>query len=391
MVRRVLGILLILLGATSIGLGVASATAWRTSDRVTATTPSADVPLVLIEPGVAGIVNPVVDLTITPAEPGQTVTLITARDTDAEGWIGDAAVQRVENLADWTDLVTTTTEGTQEIPDPAVSDMWLKVEQVEGPLDLRSFRAPEDRTVLLIARDGASGPAPTVSFTWKRDVATPYLMPLVGAGLAGVVLGIGLFVSSFVGRPTRTAPADEVGAAPAAIDPEDRDTVTLPRVVDSDRETVILPGAAATTPADDDEGGDDEPVTLTRRELRALRAKAQEADLEVIAAGIAPAVDDLSSPDVPESYPGWLRAQEAETPGASSSSSRSESTPGQAWRERWGVGVIDDDEKPAPAAAAKPSADEGEDPVDAIHETHERDESDETNESDERGEEGEDR
>ncbi|WP_454301413.1 hypothetical protein [Salana multivorans] len=210
-VRRVLGILLILLGTASIVLGVLSATSWRTSDTVTATSSPAEVPLVLIEPGVAGIVDPVVDITITPAEPTQTVTLITARDADAEGWIADAAVQRIENLADWTELVTSTTEGVQEIPDPTVSDMWIKVEQVEGTLELDNFRAPEDRTVLLIARDGASGPAPTVSFTWQRDVATPYLMPLVGAGIAAVVLGIGLVVSSFVGRtPRREDEAEQV-------------------------------------------------------------------------------------------------------------------------------------------------------------------------------------
>ncbi|MBN8884008.1 MAG: hypothetical protein J0H73_17085, partial [Salana multivorans] len=149
MVRRVLGVLLVVLGAASIVLGVLSATSWRTSDTVTVTTPSADVPVVVVEPGVAGIVDRVVDLTVTAADPTQTVTIVTARDVDADGWIGDAGVQRVEDLADWTELVTTTTEGEQEVPDPAVSDMWLKVQQAEGSIELEDFRAPEDRTVLM--------------------------------------------------------------------------------------------------------------------------------------------------------------------------------------------------------------------------------------------------
>ena len=357
MVRRVLGILLILLGTASIVLGVLSATSWRTSDTVTATSSPAEVPLVLIEPGVAGIVDPVVDITITPAEPTQTVTLITARDADAEGWIADAAVQRIENLADWTELVTSTTEGVQEIPDPTVSDMWIKVEQVEGTLELDSYRAPEDRTVLLIARDGASGPAPTVSFTWQRDVATPYLMPLVGAGIAAVVLGIGLVVSSFVGRtPRREDEAEQVepsegqeleplaaGTASTAgtAGDEDRDTVILGRSESDEDEQAQQDGEQAGTEAAEGEaapGGaaPGEGMTpLTRRQLRALRAKRQEADLEVIAAGIAPASDDLASPDAPESYPGWLRSNEGEETGET----RVVVVPGgDAWRRRWGVG-----------------------------------------------------
>lgn len=353
MVRRVLGVLLVVLGAASIVLGVLSATSWRTSDTVTVTTPSADVPVVVVEPGVAGIVDRVVDLTVTAADPTQTVTLVTARDVDADGWIGDAGVQRVEDLADWTELLTTTTEGEQEVPDPAVSDMWLKVQQAEGAIELEDFRAPEDRTVLMVVRDGTDGPAPTVSFTWHRDVATPYLMPLVGAGIAAVVLGIGLVVSSFVGRPSRAARAAEKerrrqGAAGVAVD-EDRDTVILSRVTDGDADapvrTSIAEGAAAAEAAG--ESGDPTPSTLTRRELRALRAQSQAADLEVIAAGIGPASDDLASPDAPEAYAGWLRSEEggeaeAEAAVAGAAGAASDVSRGEAWRRRWGVGPAEE-------------------------------------------------
>ncbi|OJX98250.1 MAG: hypothetical protein BGO96_03385 [Micrococcales bacterium 73-15] len=363
MVRRVLGVLLVVLGAASIVLGVLSATSWRTSDTVTVTTPSADVPVVVVEPGVAGIVDRVVDLTVTAADPTQTVTIVTARDVDADGWIGDAGVQRVEDLADWTELVTTTTEGEQEVPDPAVSDMWLKVQQAEGSIELEDFRAPEDRTVLMVVRDGTDGPAPTVSFTWHRDVATPYLMPLVGAGIAAVVLGIGLVVSSFVGRPSRAARAAEKerrrqGAAGVAVD-EDRDTVILSRVTDGDADapvrTSIAEGAAAAEAAG--EPGDPTPSTLTRRELRALRAQSQAADLEVIAAGIGPASDDLASPDAPEAYADWLRSEEGGEAGAAAAGAAgaaSDVSRGEAWRRRWGVG-------PAEETDGDAGADDGDD------------------------------
>lgn len=237
MVRRIVGITLVVLGIAAVVLGILSATTWRTSEVVSATHESAEVPFVVVEPGVAGIVNDQVDITVTAAAEDQAIAVIEGRDVDVEGWIDDLPYLAITGLADWEDLTTQVVEATEgeaedgaegegsegegsegegsegegsagegaedgeasgaEIPSPLGSDMWTQIREGEGELEFSWFQ-PEDRTVLFIARDGQEGPAPTVTLTWQREVSTPYVMPLTAGGTAAVVVGLALLVWSFL-------------------------------------------------------------------------------------------------------------------------------------------------------------------------------------------------
>src|SRR5699024_2677152 len=89
---------------------------------------------------------------------------------------------------------------------PAGSDLWI--EQVTGQGELSyDWNQVDGRWMMLVASDGEH-PAPTVSMTWTRNVATPLVLPLIIAG--GVVFLIGLvwlIVELLVLREERRAKA----------------------------------------------------------------------------------------------------------------------------------------------------------------------------------------
>ncbi|GMA30709.1 hypothetical protein [Litorihabitans aurantiacus] len=379
MVRRITGIVVALLGITAIVLGVLSATQWRTSDTVTATSPSADVPFVVVEPGVAGVNAPDVDVRITAADPEQQVTLITGRDVDVDAWLDGLAQQRLTDVVDWETFVVTDVEGeSADVPSPVGSDMWTTTEQAAGELAF-SQEVAQDRQVMLVVRDGAEGPAPTVSFTWQREVTTPYYEPLVYGGAAGVVVGLALIAWSFVKRRRPAAEtAGEPEAAAAAAESGDDGDATAPVAPDGaegvavdDAPTTVLGAvpAAIATESDSHDPPTAETAVLTRRQRRELRNSGVEVDgpgaydglrerlaavdVERIASDIAPAQEKSPPTDAPDAYPGWLRAQQAaETDGDGESEVDGDRTgtavgetgaepEGQpvrpTWSQRWGV------------------------------------------------------
>ncbi|QAY68729.1 hypothetical protein ET471_00615 [Xylanimonas protaetiae] len=114
MLRRLLGILLIVLGLAAAGLGVASATVWRESDSVVASAaPQGDGTLVVTDPGVLELIGP--DVTVRATVPdGGTVSVAIGRDIDVEGWVGIDHSTQVTGLSDWTTLATSPV--TPEIP-----------------------------------------------------------------------------------------------------------------------------------------------------------------------------------------------------------------------------------------------------------------------------------
>lgn len=389
MARRIIGIVVALLGATAIVLGVLSATSWRTSDTVTATSPSADVPFVVLEPGVAGIVDDQVDVVVTAADPAQQVTVITGRDVDVDGWLADAAQQRLVDVVDWETMVTQDVEGvTTDLPSPVGNDMWLETRQGTGELAFAYEVPTTGRQTLLVVRDAADGPAPTVSLTWQREVTTPYYQPLLTGGIAGVVLGLGLIVWSFFALPGRRREAE-----PAEVEGAEVEGAGTP---DDDAETTAL---AALRPEHPVVGEPSDPPTaetavLTRRQRRELRESGAEVgdgpgaydglrdrlaavDVERIASEIAPVDSQGKAPDDPDSYPTWLRAhgEDAEASegdvveadgGTDDEASHDDVAPVAkvTWSERWGVATSSEplEVEPEPIDEAEPIAEPG--PID---------------------------
>ena len=341
MVRRIAAIVLVLLGAASIVLGVLSATAWRTSDVVSVTSTAIDTPLVVVDPGVPTIVNDSVEVTVTAATPEQAVTVIEGRDVDIIGWIADGAYQRITGLPDWDVLTTEVVEGVAEVPSPVGNDMWLSTQQGTGELTW-TMTATDERIALLIPRDGATGPAPTVTFTWSREVATPYRDPLVGGGIAGIVVGLALGAWSIVAGRRRKLAADQarieaerVAAVDAAKqDPESTAILapTLARQAEQNeaelppaeetltrrqrRALAATTAAAAAVAASDKARTESEAGEGSESEPSQSQTEPEAAEelvaVEDIATAITAAPEEAGAPDSPEAYPAWLRTAEGE-------------------------------------------------------------------------------
>ena len=341
MVRRIAAIVLVLLGAASIVLGVLSATAWRTSDVVSVTSTAIDTPLVVVDPGVPTIVKDSVEITVTAATPEQAVTVIEGRDVDVIGWIADGAYQRITGLPDWDELSTEVVEGVAEVPSPVGNDMWLSTQQGTGELTW-TMTATDERIALLIPRDGATGPAPTVTFTWSREVATPYRDPLVGGGIAGIVVGLALGAWSIVAGRRRKLAADQarieaerVAAVDAAKqDPESTAILapTLARQAEQNeaelppaeetltrrqrRALAATTAAAAAVAASDKARTESEAGEGSESEPSQSQTEPEAAEelvaVEDIATAITAAPEEAGAPDSPEAYPAWLRTAEGE-------------------------------------------------------------------------------
>ncbi|MFE6236369.1 hypothetical protein [Cellulosimicrobium sp. NPDC057862] len=306
MLQRIIAALLLVGGLVAVGLGVASATVWRDSDTVVATTAyTGDGTVLVTEPGVLDLVAE--DVTIRATAPGeQQVTLAIGREVDVTGWVGEDAHGVVTGLSDWDALATRAVEpaAAEETPaegetpadgeapaeeetpaedapadgempadgeaaegetpaegetavvgvDPAGSDMWFEESTGAGSASLRWSDQP-GRWQLLVAGVGEGAVAPTLELSWPRQVETPFLWPGVIGGAVLILLGLGIGAASL--RPKRRGPAGR-GAATSAT-------------------PAVAPGSSPQTPAgehDAGENGGEAPTDtaqvrmLTRRELR---------------------------------------------------------------------------------------------------------------------------
>lgn len=192
--RRTLAALLAVLGLVAIGLGIASATVWRSSDTVTATLPGApDVPVLLVQPGVLGMVDEgTVTVTATAAVADAPVVLAFATAADVVAWVGPAAHLDVVGLSSWTELATERVDGEATVPNPAGADLWAQ--EITGAGEVTTELVPDPgQVIMLVATDGTQ-PAPILRLSWPVQVATPYLVPLLVGGTLATLLGLGILV-----------------------------------------------------------------------------------------------------------------------------------------------------------------------------------------------------
>lgn len=383
-IRRIVGIAVCVLGAAAVTLGVLSATVWRTSNVVVATAPGQDVPYVVIEPGVAGIVDQQVTIDAVAADPEAQVVLVVGREPDVNGWVEGDPTERIVNMESWTDMAWTVdevvvdepAEGEEQAepsyPSPLGSDMWTRTETGTGSVSM-SWTVPNDRTSVLIYAGDGTGSAPTVSFTWDHSFSTPYLWPLVVAGSVALLVGILFLVAPVMrrgGRAEREEPEETEDESASGQGAE---------------ETLVLGAVDAAHPP------------LTRRQLREMRESGVLSAVD--ANGAAPALEEgqtqvlapvgepeqepvepepVAMPagslrdervpvaaDTPEGYPDWMRAQAsppalapavlpapvpavpvpvpAPAPARASKPADEDYDPGPVWTSRWGL--LGQDEK----------------------------------------------
>lgn len=227
LVRRVLVAVVAVLGLALLLVGVGMRTVWLPDSDVSASADLSEAPVALTAPGVMEMRPGPVTVR---AEGEGTVHLARMREQDATAWVGESAHVTVTGLQDERTLATERTDGESEVPDPTGSVMWLDGASGDGSAELTWEDRP-GRYLLVVAADGTTAPD-RLTFTWTREVSTPWAVPLMVLGgvllLAAVVLA---FVLRVVGR--RPAPAGATEAADP-VDPGDPADPATPAAPDTD-------------------------------------------------------------------------------------------------------------------------------------------------------------
>ncbi len=271
--RRILSVIIAVLGLVAIVLAVCSATVWRPSSTAQASlAQNPDQHYVITEPGVLSLVEADVKVTASAAD-DQQVFIAVGHAQDVHAWLASDPYISVTGLVDWNTLasesVTTScpeeaaetsasaaaspaaTAGTTAEPtasaqsdgctalensgaNPADSDLWITTQTGTGTATLELDTAGSD-VVVLVATDGTSN-APQLSLSWPRHVSTPWLIPGLVLGGLLLLVGVFLFLIDMQVRHAdeqRRARAAERAARMAQADSVA--TVGIPQIGDPDR------------------------------------------------------------------------------------------------------------------------------------------------------------
>lgn len=226
--KKIISIILILLGLTVLGLGIGSGTIWKPEQAVTLKTGELDnALLVATNPGVVHQVNSRFEMTVTAPDGGD-VALVVGNTVDVAGWIGRDAHWLVTGATDWQNLGTqfvaekadpdaepedaekepaTDEEETppvSPIANLAKSDMWYQVVEGKDTVTLTMDKVPDNVIFLAGSLDPQATKAPEISLTWDREVATPLMLPGILAGALLLAVGILLLIDSLRHTPDWT-------------------------------------------------------------------------------------------------------------------------------------------------------------------------------------------
>ncbi|VEG30058.1 hypothetical protein [Actinomyces howellii] len=274
--RRILSVIIAVLGLIAIALAVCSATIWRPSSTAQASLAAAPTQnYVVTEPGVLSLVDSDVTVTATAASSDEDVVIAVGHSSDVKAWLATDPYVSVTGLTDWETLKSTEITTTCQLPatqpteapsaastdaataaasdaataaassgectalessgaDPTSSDLWLATEAGTGSATLE-LDATDTDLVVLVATNG-SDPAPQVSLSWPRSVSTPWLVPGLVVGGLLLLAGVFLFLVDIQVRHAdaqRRARAAERAARLARADSVS--TAGIPQVTDPDR------------------------------------------------------------------------------------------------------------------------------------------------------------
>lgn len=229
--KRILIPLLALLGVAAIVAGILAGTRFRPADHIVATpTAAPTAPLVVIDAGVAPLVDDDVDMTITGDGP---ITVVRATPDDIDAWVGELAVQHITGLANWQHLQISDVSGEGSGKNPASAEMFAEIRTAENKLTWQ-LSDSEHRWAFLLASNGTDA-APTVSLKWKNPHAHNYMAPLLIIGVVLLTLAILWWLTSRFGK--RRAPDEdaEVIYVPA-LTPQEAEGLTRKQIRELERE-----------------------------------------------------------------------------------------------------------------------------------------------------------
>ena len=227
--KKIISIILILLGLAALGLGIGSGTIWKPETSVTLKTGTLDKSvLVATNPGVIHQVNEAVKIQITDPKGGK-VALVTGRSRDVVGWIGAEPHWQITGATTWDALDAKFVAGQSKPADPEQdpatepeapaegeeaaaqqspaaglidSDMWLDVYEGEGSISIDVEKVPDSVIFLAASLEPGATEAPQVSFTWDREVATPLVLPGILVGALLIAIGALLLIDSLRRTPS---------------------------------------------------------------------------------------------------------------------------------------------------------------------------------------------
>lgn len=319
LMRGVVTPILGLLAVASIGLGLMNATEWKPSRTITAQTQVSGSRYVVTDPGVSGLVDDDVKVSVSVGG-AEKVCIASTSAKDATGWLSGETYTRLTGLEDWSTLSTVKATGDASASADAAaeeqtgvdfkdSDMWRAVTCDERNVETE-INAKNSSDVLLI--DLGKKQNADVSLTWTRKTLPDFAMPFyfVGGLLAlGAVLTASVFampphrrrnkrvVSGMAGQleeqeqqpieevSVKDAVAGSLSGLASAFKPRSRrsrrhaaasnDEIAQPTVVDPSARNLVA-DAAGDTEADDESVGEETSV-ISADELQAYFARlAQE-------------------------------------------------------------------------------------------------------------------
>ncbi len=217
--RLKIAIVLAVLGLLMLGSGIGQRTIWLPPETLTATVP-ADVtpaPVTVIGPELLKTRDGSFTLTVKNDGP---IQLAVGRPDDIIGWISDAAYTSVGSANDdFSALTVESAAGTDTVPNPSGSDLWVSEDKGTGELTYR-WQAPSHGDWSLLLSSDGTAPAPAdISMTVENDSATPWAVPLMIIGSALLALAALLLFISLSKPQTAAAVAGRRSAGRTPADP----------------------------------------------------------------------------------------------------------------------------------------------------------------------------
>ncbi|MGO1665969.1 hypothetical protein [Flaviflexus sp.] len=193
--RKPISALLLIVGVALIVVGVGSATWWKPSTTIVATTEAeSESGIIVTDPGVLEMVNDTV--TVVARAPGTNVEMVVASSSTANIWLGDDPHVRVTGLTNWETLSTEVPEN-DAAPEDDISVQGSDLFSPEnfltgdGAAEMHFVVPQGDWSLIAVGEDGTT---PQLTITWEREVDTPHAIPLIILGIVIFAAGSALFL-----------------------------------------------------------------------------------------------------------------------------------------------------------------------------------------------------
>ncbi|MGQ4575037.1 hypothetical protein ACUH93_01320 [Dermabacteraceae bacterium P7006] len=219
--RKPIAVVLLILGLVGLGVARMGETTWAppTSRTASVTIPDPGA-AVVIDPGVLYIGGTTGKVKVS-SKSGK-ITMITAANSDIDGWLGKERYVRVTGLKDWHSFTTKVVnpEGGKELPNPKGSDLWRTENTTDSPLNftVEGFAADESgqiRREILLMGDGKSAAPESIQITWPHEASNPWVPWAYGVGAAAALIGAVMLLIGMQNNPREEEKAEQ--ATPAGV------------------------------------------------------------------------------------------------------------------------------------------------------------------------------